>query len=95
MESSVLPSNWIGNGSPHPRAAADDDVGCDKDDEDDDIYDTDSGDGNVGGSFVNILKWAWAWFLNVLGMFHQVEAKKSSLGLDIIRFGGAWAKKSS
>ena len=68
---SVLPSNWIGNGSLHPRA-----VGCDKDDENDDIYDADNDDGNVGGSYVNIPKWAWAWFLNVLGMFHQVVAKK-------------------
>ena len=68
MARSVLPSNWIGNGSLDPRA-----VGFDKGDVDDDIYDiyeNDNGDGNVGGSYVNIPKWAWAWFLNVLGIFH-------------------------
>ena len=74
MARSVLPSNWIGNGSLHPRA-----VCCGKNDEDDDIYDADDDDGNVGGSYVIILKWAWAWFLNVLGMSHQVVSKKNPL----------------
>ena len=73
MARSVLPSNWIGNGSLHPRA-----VGCDKNDEDDDIYDPDNDDGNIGGSYVNIPKWAWAWFMNVFGMFHQIVVENSS-----------------